>query len=210
MIITIKVSKSIPITKIWIEELEKPDIDLSDELNEEEMKLYLDQEVEDENNEKINDEEDKKNDVEIETEEDKKKWNEEKEELCMFLMKRVIRWIVKKKRKEVEDLYDELYKLDYEDMIGDQQFRFPYKEVPARDYGLTTEEILAADDKELRSYISIKRMTPYQEREYKVRKDKTRQFKKELHQVWGFRWFLIFLAFGGWRSCSFSKKGGEY
>ena len=173
--------------KNWIEELEKPDIDLSDELNEEEMKLYLDQEVEDENNEKINDEEDKKNDVEIETEEDKKKWNEEKEELCMFLMKRVIRWIVKKKRKEVDDLYDELYKLDYEDMIGDQQFRFPYKEVPARDYGLTTEEILAADDKELRSYISIKRMTPYQEREYKVRKDKTRQFKKELHQVWGFR-----------------------
>ena len=178
--------------KNWIEELEKPDIDLSDELNEEEMKLYLDQEVEDENNEKINDEEDKKNDVEIETEEDKKKWNEEKEELCMFLMKRVIRWIVKKKRKEVEDLYDELYKLDYEDMIGDQQFRFPYKEVPARDYGLTTEEILAADDKELRSYISIKRMTPYQEREYKVRKDKTRQFKKELHQVWGFRYFLFF------------------
>ena len=53
--------------------------------------MYLDQEVEDENNEKINDEEDKKNDVEIETEEDKKKWNEEKEELCMFLMKRVIR-----------------------------------------------------------------------------------------------------------------------
>ena len=83
----------------------------------------------------------------------------------------------------MEDLYDELYKLDYEDMIGDQQFRCPYKEVPARDYGLTTEEILAADDKELRSYISIKRMTPYQEREYKVRKDKTRQFKKELHQV---------------------------
>ena len=70
--------------KNWIEELEKPDIDLSDELNEEEMKLYLDQEVEDENNEKINDEEDKKNDVEIETEEDKKKWSEEKEELCMF------------------------------------------------------------------------------------------------------------------------------
>ena len=59
-------------------------------------------------------------------------------------------------RAEAEKLMDELYQLDYEDMIGSMPVRFHYTQVKPQSYGLSTEEIMDADDKELRQYVSIK------------------------------------------------------
>ena len=88
----------------------------------------------------------------------------------------------KASRSEAEKLMDELYQLDYEDMIGSMPVRFHYTQVKPQSYGLSTEEIMDADDKELRQYVSIKKMAPYREREWYVPKNKAGKFKSQLQK----------------------------
>ncbi|KAJ0078538.1 hypothetical protein Patl1_24029 [Pistacia atlantica] len=84
-----------------------------------------------------------------------------------------------------EEMLEEFYKLDYEDTIGDIKTRFKYAKVKPNRYGLKTEEILILDDKELNQYVSVKKIAPYREKEWKVPDSKRYQQKlknKELLQ----------------------------
>lgn len=66
-------------------------------------------------------------------------------------------------RKIKSKMEDELYKLDYEDIVGGMPTRFKYRQVERNDYGLTTEEILFARDTTLKQFVSLKKMAPFRE-----------------------------------------------
>jgi protein KRI1 len=64
--------------------------------------------------------------------------------------------------------------------------RFKYKTVEAESYGLKTEEILTAEDKELNAVISLKKLAPYRSHEKQQRDmQKFKKFKKM--RLWEFR-----------------------
>ena len=84
---------------------------------------------------------------------------------------------------ERQKYLDELYKLDYEDLIGDLQCRFKYRSVEKNNYGLDTETILLAEDTDLKKLVSLKRMAPYVDREYHVNSRTAKQFKYQLRKA---------------------------
>ncbi|TVU19921.1 hypothetical protein EJB05_36103, partial [Eragrostis curvula] len=73
-----------------------------------------------------------------------------------------------KDKVELEKEMEEYYKLDYEDTIGDLKTRFKYKQVQPNSFGLSTVEILQSDDRDLNQYVSMKKLAPYRESEWKV------------------------------------------
>ncbi|GAX26299.1 protein KRI1 [Fistulifera solaris] len=82
-------------------------------------------------------------------------------------------------RKVKSRMMDELYKLDYEDIIADMPTRFKYKQVKANNFGLSTEEILFCRDSTLKQFVSLKKLAPYKEDgEYVVNSRKRRRFRE--------------------------------
>ena len=78
-------------------------------------------------------------------------------------------------------MQEELYKLDYEDIVAGMPTRFKYRQVEANDYGLSAEEILFARDTTLKQFVSLKKMAPYNESgEFHADSKQRRRFREML------------------------------
>ncbi|KAJ4483775.1 KRI1-like family C-terminal-domain-containing protein [Lentinula aciculospora] len=65
------------------------------------------------------------------------------------------------RKRKVEEYMDEVYGLDFNDMVGGMPTRFHYTHVDPKDFHLTPAEILMATDAELNEYMGIKKFAPY-------------------------------------------------
>ncbi|CAX42759.1 protein Kri1 homologue, putative [Candida dubliniensis CD36] len=65
----------------------------------------------------------------------------------------------------------------------EKEIKFKYREVSPETFGLTTRDIILADDKQLNNFISIKKFAPYRPKELRL-KDKRKYTKKKHLQEW--------------------------
>lgn len=85
--------------------------------------------------------------------------------------------------KAKEAMMEEYYKLDYEDTIGDLKTRFKYTKTKPNRFGLTAAELLIMDENELNQYISLKKLAPYRENEWKLSDQKRLQLKLRTREL---------------------------
>ena len=85
------------------------------------------------------------------------------------------------KKEYLEGVLDEYYKLGFEDIIGkDIYTRFKYTKVKEYDFGLTNEEILLLNDKELNKLVSLKKYKPYRNDEELTNLHRVKSLKNKL------------------------------
>ncbi|KAI0073576.1 Krr1-domain-containing protein [Panus rudis PR-1116 ss-1] len=79
------------------------------------------------------------------------------------------------RKRKLEEYMEDVYNLDFNDMVGDMPTRFKYTKVKPQSFDLTPAEILLATDSELNQYLSIKKYAPYRKDQDKLSKwDKSR------------------------------------
>ncbi|KAG8702227.1 hypothetical protein FRC08_003626 [Ceratobasidium sp. 394] len=85
------------------------------------------------------------------------------------------------RKRKLDEYMDQIYDLDFNDMVGDMPTHFRYAKVDPTSYGLTPVEILMANDAELNSYIGLKRLAPYRKQKFDPRRpEKLKEFRQAL------------------------------
>ncbi|KAJ8076653.1 Kinetochore protein Spc24 [Marasmius tenuissimus] len=67
------------------------------------------------------------------------------------------------RKRKLDEYMDDIYGLEFNDMVGGMPTRFRYAKVKSDNFALSPVEILLATDQELNEYMSIKKYAPYRE-----------------------------------------------
>ncbi|KAJ6497509.1 KRI1-like family C-terminal-domain-containing protein [Mycena sanguinolenta] len=65
------------------------------------------------------------------------------------------------RKRKLDEWMDEVYGLDFNDLVGGNPTRFHYASVAPQKFGLSAVDILLAKDAELNEYMSVKKYAPY-------------------------------------------------
>ncbi|KAG8742935.1 hypothetical protein FRC10_000723 [Ceratobasidium sp. 414] len=85
------------------------------------------------------------------------------------------------RKRKLDEYMDQIYDLDFNDMVGDMPTHFRYAKVEPMTHGLTPAEILTATDAELNSYVGLKRLAPYRKEKFDPRRpEKLKDFRQAL------------------------------
>jgi protein KRI1 len=89
------------------------------------------------------------------------------------------------RRQKMSEYLDEYYQLDYEDMIGGEiPCRFKYQKVKATTFGLKVRDLIMADDADLNSHVSLKKLAPYRPAEVLEADEARLGHKKRLYKFY--------------------------
>ncbi|KAG5650999.1 hypothetical protein H0H81_010258 [Sphagnurus paluster] len=91
------------------------------------------------------------------------------------------------RKRKLNEYMDEIYGLDFNDIVGDIPTRFKYTTVQPQNFALTPAEILMATDQELNEYIGVKKYAPYRtEMKWDShRNDRLKELKKKIAERMG-------------------------
>lgn len=87
--------------------------------------------------------------------------------------------VVASEKRKLDALMDEYYALEAEDIIGgDVHCKFSYTSVKPNSYGLTTEQILFSDEKDLNRHVGLRVLAPYRKKDHRIANKKKRERKQ--------------------------------
>ncbi|KAJ7270108.1 hypothetical protein B0H12DRAFT_1216172 [Mycena haematopus] len=93
------------------------------------------------------------------------------------------------RKRKLDEWMDEVYALDFNDIVGGQPTRFHYTSVAPQKYGLSPVEILLAKDTELNEYMSVKKYAPYRAENKagwdRTRNERLKELKGKVHERLG-------------------------
>ncbi|KAG2741753.1 hypothetical protein P692DRAFT_20751277 [Suillus brevipes Sb2] len=87
------------------------------------------------------------------------------------------------RKRKLDEYMDEVYGLEFNDMVAGLPTRFKYTTTAPQTFALTPAEILMATDKDLNQYVSVKRYAPYRAEKWDHnRGERLTEFREKLKE----------------------------
>ncbi|KAG0708658.1 KRI1-like family C-terminal-domain-containing protein [Suillus ampliporus] len=87
------------------------------------------------------------------------------------------------RKHKLDEYMDEVYGLEFNDMVAGMPTRFKYATTAPQTFALTPAEVLMATDQELNEYVSVKRYAPYRAEKWDHnRGERLKEFREKLKE----------------------------
>ncbi|KAH7925289.1 Krr1-domain-containing protein [Leucogyrophana mollusca] len=87
------------------------------------------------------------------------------------------------RKRKLEEYMDEVYGLEFNDVVAGMPTRFKYATTAPQTFALTPAEILMATDQELNQYMSVKRYAPYRAEKWdRDRGERLKEFRDKVRE----------------------------
>ncbi|KAG1739083.1 KRI1-like family C-terminal-domain-containing protein [Suillus paluster] len=87
------------------------------------------------------------------------------------------------RKRKLDEYMDEVYGLEFNDMVAGMPTRFKYTTTTPQTFALTPAEVLMATDQELNQYVSVKRYAPYRAEKWdNNRGERLKEFREKLKE----------------------------